>query len=107
MEYSDYVKHSNPPVDAFIMQGPVSDREAMSVIFPSYEESIVLADSMIAAGKAGDCLPGDKIPKAFAAPISAYRFKSLAAKGYVTHTLAQEGPYSRCHANHHVLFHIL
>ncbi|OAA38594.1 Esterase/lipase superfamily protein [Metarhizium rileyi] len=81
MEYSNYVKHSNPPVDGFIMQGPVSDREALECSFPRYKESIELADTWISAGRAGDCLPGDKVPKALAAPVSAYRFKSLAAKG--------------------------
>lgn len=83
MEYTNYVKHSNPPVDGFIMQGAVSDREAMEVIFPSYKESIELADQWIAAGRAGDCLPNDKVPQLIAAPMSAYRFRSLAAKGYV------------------------
>ncbi|KID70399.1 uncharacterized protein G6M90_00g086270 [Metarhizium brunneum] len=81
MEYSNYVKHGNPPVDGFIMQGPVSDREAMDGIFPSVKESIELADTWIAAGRAGDCLPGDKVPTVLAAPISAYRLKSLVAKG--------------------------
>ncbi|KHO00669.1 Esterase/lipase superfamily protein [Metarhizium album ARSEF 1941] len=81
IEYSDYVKHGNPPVDGFIMQGPVSDREAMEGILSSFKESIELAESWIAAGRARDCLPNDKVPRSLAAPISAYRFKSLAVKG--------------------------
>ncbi|KAG5921269.1 hypothetical protein E4U61_006964 [Claviceps capensis] len=81
MEYADYVKHSNPPVDGFIMQGPVSDRESMDVIFPSYQDSLALANEWIAQGRAHDCLPNDKVPQDLSAPITAYRFNSLVAKG--------------------------
>ncbi|KAG6006624.1 hypothetical protein E4U21_006846 [Claviceps maximensis] len=80
IEYADYNKHRNPPVDGFIMQGPISDREAMNYIFPSYRDSLDLADEWIAKGRAHDCLPRDKVPQDLGAPISAYRFRSLVAK---------------------------
>lgn len=91
MEYADYVKHSNPPVDGFIMQGPVSDRESMDVIFPSYQDSLALANEWIAQGRAHDCLPNDKVPQDLSAPITAYRFNSLVAKGYVWNILCRCG----------------
>ncbi|KAG6000047.1 hypothetical protein E4U43_001726 [Claviceps pusilla] len=80
MEYANYVKHCNPPVDGFIMQGPVSDREAMNEIFPSHQDTLDLADEWIAQGRAHDCLPRDKVPQDLGAPITAYRFRSLVAK---------------------------
>ncbi|KAG5966845.1 hypothetical protein E4U58_002417 [Claviceps cyperi] len=81
IEYADYVNHSNPPVDGFIMQGPVSDREAMDLMFPNHRDSLALANEWIAQGKALDCLPNDKIPQDLSVPMTAYRFKSLVAKG--------------------------
>ncbi|KAG6033950.1 hypothetical protein E4U41_006759 [Claviceps citrina] len=80
IEYADYVKHSNPPVDGFVMQGPISDREAMDDIFPGYRDSLDLANQWIAEGRAHDCLPRDKVPQDLGAPMTAYRFKSLVAK---------------------------
>ncbi|KAG5950649.1 hypothetical protein E4U53_004649 [Claviceps sorghi] len=80
IEYADYVKHSNPPVDGFIMQGPISDRESMDTIFPSYRDSLDLANEWIAQGRAHDCLPRDKTPQDLGAPMTAYRFNSLVAK---------------------------
>ncbi|KAG5922874.1 hypothetical protein E4U42_005187 [Claviceps africana] len=80
IEYADHVKHNNPPVDGFIMQGPISDRESMDTVFPSYRDSLDLANEWIAQGRAHDCLPRDKAPQDLGAPITAYRFKSLVAK---------------------------
>ncbi|KAF5021709.1 hypothetical protein F66182_6266 [Fusarium sp. NRRL 66182] len=81
IEYSNYAKHNNEPVDGFIMQGPVSDRETLDLIFPDPQPSLDLAAKMISDGKAGDCMPFDMIPAVLGAPISAYRFQSLAGKG--------------------------
>ncbi|KAM5345372.1 hypothetical protein ACJ41O_011234 [Fusarium nematophilum] len=81
IEYSDYAKHNTEPVDGFIMQGPVSDRETLDLIMPNPQPSLDLAAKMIAEGRANDCMPNDKIPQVLGAPISAYRFWSLAAKG--------------------------
>jgi pimeloyl-ACP methyl ester carboxylesterase len=83
IEYADYPKHNNEPVDGFIMQGPVSDRETLDLIMPNPQPSLDLAAKMISEGKGGDCMPFDMIPAVLGAPISAYRFQSLASKGYV------------------------
>lgn len=82
MEYSDYDKHNNSPVDGFIVQAPVSDREAIAVAAPGYEKSIDYAAKMISEGRAQDCVPRAYVPDALGArAISAYRLHSLFAKG--------------------------
>jgi pimeloyl-ACP methyl ester carboxylesterase len=81
IEYADYTKHNNEPVDGFILQGPVSDRETLDLIMPDPQPSLDLAAKMISEGKGGDCMPFDMIPAVLGAPISAYRFQSLASKG--------------------------
>lgn len=83
IEYANYAKHNNEPVDGFVMQGPVSDRETLDLIFPDPQPSLDLAAKMISEGKGGDCMPFDMIPAVLGAPISAYRFQSLASKGCV------------------------
>ena len=83
MEYAGYAKYGNEPVDGFILQAPVSDRECMDVFFPNAEPSVAMAAKWIAEGKGGDCLPRSMVPAVLAAPISAYRLHSLIAKGYV------------------------
>lgn len=70
-------------MDGFILQGPVSDRETLDLIMPDPQPSLDLAAKMISEGKGGDCMPFDMIPAVLGAPISAYRFQSLASKGYV------------------------
>jgi hypothetical protein len=83
MEYADYVKHDNAPVDGFILQGPVSDREAFGPLITAEElgNAIKYAESMIAEGKGQDCMPQDKLPTVFNPPVSAYRWISLVSKG--------------------------
>ncbi|CCT71243.1 uncharacterized protein FFUJ_08703 [Fusarium fujikuroi IMI 58289] len=81
IEYANYAKRNNEPVDGFVMQGPVSDRETLDLIFPDPQPSLDLAAKMISEGKGGDCMPFDMIPAVLGAPISAYRFQSLASKG--------------------------
>ncbi|KAI5459859.1 hypothetical protein BGZ63DRAFT_415318 [Mariannaea sp. PMI_226] len=81
MEYTNYEKHGNEPVDGFILQGCVSDRETLDLIMSDPEPSLALAAKMIAEGKADHMMPKDMLPDVLGAPISAYRFQSLAAKG--------------------------
>ena len=81
MEYSDYQKYGNEQVDGFILQAPVSDREAFS-LFMSKEEleaSLKVAKDLIDAGKAQSIMPQDKVT--FKTPITAYRWHSLMAHG--------------------------
>lgn len=81
MEYTNYYRHNNEPVDAFILQAPVSDREGLEIVHPDYQECLDHADKMIAEGRADDCMPSDKVPGVLNAPVSAYRLRSLVAKG--------------------------
>lgn len=83
MEYSHYGKYGNSPVDAFILQAPVSDRESLEIVYPDYHESLECAIKMIADGKGDYCMPKDKVAGIIGAPVTAYRFHSLCAKGYV------------------------
>ena len=79
----EYTKSSayNDPVDAFILQAPVSDREALKEVFPEYKDSLALASEMVANGKGREMMPSDKTPSALGAPMNAYRLWSLCAKG--------------------------
>lgn len=83
MEYSDYPTYSNSPVDGFILQAPVSDRESLDVYFPNYHSKLDYAKQMIVEGRGEDCLPLDQSFAMLGAPVSAIRFHSLFAKGYV------------------------
>ncbi|PHH75155.1 hypothetical protein CDD80_2595 [Ophiocordyceps camponoti-rufipedis] len=77
----EYVKQSSPPVDGFILQAPVSDREGLDLFEPDFKTTLDLAKSWIAQGKANDCLPRNMVPSSLGAPVSAYRLYSLWAKG--------------------------
>lgn len=83
MEYSNYAKYNNEPVDGFILQAPVSDREGLEIVFPEFQKSIDYANQMVADGRANDCLPSAYVPGVLGAPLSAYRLLSLCAKGFV------------------------
>ncbi|KAL7947344.1 hypothetical protein V8C42DRAFT_317522 [Trichoderma barbatum] len=81
MEYTNYAKYSNSPVDGFILQAPVSDRESLDVYMPDYQSKLDYADRMIAEGRGGDCLPSEQSFAMLGAPVSAKRFHDLFAKG--------------------------
>ncbi|KAK3504674.1 hypothetical protein B0T13DRAFT_12949 [Neurospora crassa] len=78
-------------VDGFILQGPVSDREAILAVFEEespgkgqarMDLSVQVAKKMISEGTAQDCMPREWLPKEFwASPVSAYRWFSLASFG--------------------------
>jgi len=87
MEYTDYAKYGNEPVDGFILQAPASDREALSLAMSKehLEESISLASKMISDGREEDIMPRASIPPFFG-PCTAYRWHSLTAPGYVVST---------------------
>lgn len=83
MEYTNYEKHQAEPVEGFILQAPVSDRDGLEMVLPTWQESLAVAEQMIAEGKSDWCMPRDKVPRVLGAPISAYRMWSLIAKEYV------------------------
>ncbi|OAA58760.1 hypothetical protein ISF_06543 [Cordyceps fumosorosea ARSEF 2679] len=81
MEYADYEKHGSSPVDGFIIQAPVSDREALKENFPNYDDLLAISKKMIADGEEKEYVSAKLIPPGFNAPLTAYRLHSLLAKG--------------------------
>lgn len=85
MEYNRYDKHGNEPVDGFIMQGSISDREGYVDVLTqtTVDDMISLAKEMIDAGRGDDAVPKSKLPPGFffPNPMTAYRLHSLAAVG--------------------------
>lgn len=80
MEYTNYPKHHAEPVDGFVLQAPVSDREGLDDMAPNWRESLQVANQMIAEGKSDWCMPKDLVPSMIEGPASAYRLWSLVAK---------------------------
>lgn len=73
-------------VEGIILQGPVSDREAikMSVDAGELERSLRAAEEMVRQGKEGEVMPTDKMPQGWrGSPVTAYRWGSLAGVGYI------------------------
>lgn len=84
MEYTDYEKHLNEPIDAFILQGSVSDREGFVEDLGKDEADrmVRLATDMINDGRKDDAVPKSQLPRPFFPwPVSAYRIHSLAGVG--------------------------
>lgn len=84
MEYTDYEKHQNEPIDAFILQGSVSDREGFVEDLGKDEADrmVRLATDMINDGRKDDAVPKSQLPRPFFPwPVSAYRIHSLAGVG--------------------------
>lgn len=83
MEYTNYDRHEATPVDKFIIQGPVSDRESLVELVDEDDMTEIseLAAKMIAEGKQNDCLPHDLVASYFSTPMTAYRWDSLVRKG--------------------------
>ncbi|KUI64959.1 UPF0613 protein PB24D3.06c [Cytospora mali] len=84
IEYTDYDKHHNELVDGFILQGSVSDREALPVEKgkEAIDKAVALATEMIKSGRADDAVPKSQLSfESDPWPITAYRFHSLAGVG--------------------------
>lgn len=85
IEYNRYDKYQNEPVDGFIVQGSISDREGYTAFLGEDEldDIVSLAKEMIDAGKGDDAVPKSKLPPHFffPNPMTAYRLHSLAAVG--------------------------
>ncbi|KZL67042.1 esterase lipase [Colletotrichum incanum] len=79
----EYTKREEDPVDGFILQGPVSDRESIvDSVDPEWlKKSLKYAEELIAEGKEGEAMPKDLLPSFFSTPMTAYRWYSLVAKG--------------------------
>ncbi|KAK4106459.1 DUF1749-domain-containing protein, partial [Parathielavia hyrcaniae] len=71
-------------VDGFVLQGPVSDREAIGMVEDGGEvgESIAVADAMVGERKGGEVVPREVMPKGWrGSPVTADRWLSLASVG--------------------------
>jgi len=64
MEYNRYDKHGNEPVDGFIMQGSISDREGYvdALTQTTVDDILSLAKEMIDAGRGDDVVSKSKLP---------------------------------------------
>ena len=86
MEYSNKDKYpDSPAVDGYILLAPVSDREMAGLFIPpdELERSVMAARALIDQGCEQEVMPKGSIPEIFHSPVTAYRWYSLAAKGYV------------------------
>ncbi|TQN73528.1 UPF0613 protein [Colletotrichum shisoi] len=85
LDCAEYTKHKEDPVDGFILQGPVSDRESIAdSVDPDWlRKSLEYAEKLIDEGKEWEAMPRDQLPSFFQTPMTAYRWHSLAAKGQV------------------------
>lgn len=80
MEYAKFVhKGESPAVDGFILQGPVSDREAMAPTFApgTYEKTLAAAEKMIQEGRENEIMCPKDLPGMLESPQTAYRVRSL------------------------------
>ncbi|KAK3302201.1 uncharacterized protein B0T15DRAFT_542245 [Chaetomium strumarium] len=71
-------------VDGFVLQGPVSDREAIAMGEDAAEVAAALrvAEEMVKEGKAGEVMPQNAMPKGWKGSlVTAYRWLSLAGVG--------------------------
>ncbi|TVY27360.1 UPF0613 protein [Lachnellula hyalina] len=86
MEYLTGTGHEDrAPVNGGIIQGPVSDREAMIMTMDPavYKSACVTAQAMVDAGDSAEVLPSKKTNKFLpGCPISAYRWLSLASPNH-------------------------
>ena len=85
MEYTSPAHKSLAPVDAYILQGPVSDRGAITLEMGNkqLEESVKAAKDLLASSKGHERMPLEYMPASFHdTPISVYRWNALAAAEY-------------------------
>ncbi|KAI1268307.1 dolichol-phosphate mannosyltransferase [Xylariaceae sp. FL1019] len=81
MEYTASI-HNAPPVEGFILQGPVFDGDAiaMSMDESALQASIKFAEQCISSGKGLECMPRELLPVFFReTPITAHRWYALCA----------------------------
>ena len=84
----------SPAVDGYILLAPVSDREMASLITQpdELERSVKTARDMIDRGREQEIMPKGSLPAVFYSPVTAYRWYSLVAKGYVHVYCAHQCP---------------
>lgn len=90
MEYTSPKHKAVEPVEAYILQGPVSDRGAITMEMGevTLEESIKVAKDIILSGKGHERMPLEYLPASMQdTPISVFRWHALCAVEYVTLSL--------------------
>ncbi|KAK4459004.1 hypothetical protein QBC42DRAFT_275406 [Cladorrhinum samala] len=79
-----YGEEPKDRVDGIVLQGPVSDREAINMTCDriQVEESIKAAEDMMQTGRMNEVMQSASLPEGWrGSPVTAYRWLSLAAKG--------------------------
>jgi hypothetical protein len=78
-------------VDGYILTSPVSDRESAFLFMSPNDlaKSVQVAQDMVDNGRKDDPMPKESLPFIFTTPVTAYRWRSLAAKGYVPVTFSK------------------
>ncbi|KAI0166094.1 hypothetical protein GGR57DRAFT_445280 [Xylariaceae sp. FL1272] len=93
----EYTAHNAPPVEGYILQGPVCDADAiaMSTDHSALQASIKFAEQYMSNGKGLECMPRELLPVFFQdTPITAQRWYALCAPdgedNYFSPTLPDE-----------------
>jgi hypothetical protein len=87
MEYTSLSHDDLAPVNGYILQGPVSDRDAIALEMGAgeLEKSILAAKVITAGGRGHESMPLEYLPASFQrTPISAARWYALGAVEYVS-----------------------
>lgn len=76
----------DPAVDAYILQGPTSDRltAAMLMTPEAYQRSLDYTRDQIVRGNISSIVPKYLLPDFITSPIAVHRWYSLVAKGYIS-----------------------
>ncbi|KAL1839083.1 hypothetical protein VTJ49DRAFT_1884 [Mycothermus thermophilus] len=85
-------------VDGYVLQGPVSDREAIAMAEDAREVAAAIreAEEMRRQGRGSEVMPVNVLPKGWrGSPVSAYRWWSLAAVGGDDDYFSSDLPESR------------
>lgn len=84
MEYTNYERYKNSPVDGFILQGSCSDRESLAFLMDEEDlaAGVAHAEQLIKGGKPSEIMPKAMLPSFYSTPVTAYRWHSLAGLGY-------------------------
>lgn len=83
------------PIDAYILQAPTSDRATAAMLMTPdfYARSLDYSAQQLRLGNGDAIMPRALLPEVFTTPITAYRWHSLIAEGYVCrHNCPQKSP---------------
>ncbi|KAG0367688.1 hypothetical protein BC939DRAFT_477712 [Gamsiella multidivaricata] len=93
ISYASYGQHRGA-IQGVVLQGPVSDREFMASSMDMYGKYLRLAQRMINDGKGQELM----VREVDVAPVTAYRFNSLASVGGDDDMFSSDIPFERMQA---------